>query len=230
MATAPHRRVVAQGATAATSGSWSLPRAAGQLTARFPMSASSARLTAGAVEGADLSCSRSSRADARRGRWWRIRRCRRDDHRRGCSHRIAVALVGGCTRTRDAQHRRWSAGIAGAFAAAGVDRGRACAQAARRLEAVGAVVWVERGALLDVADRHSRASHSRQGTARRAFRDLPEALEDAAANFGFGDADARRLSRIATLRRRGQASRGGGWTSCSATLRAQGDLRAGGTR
>lgn len=78
------------------------------------------------------------------------------------------------------------AGITGAFAARDVDEsGRALAQ--RALEAVGAVVWVEREELLDAVTGISGSGPA------YAFYFL-EALEDAARELGFGDADARKLA------------------------------------
>jgi pyrroline-5-carboxylate reductase len=78
------------------------------------------------------------------------------------------------------------AGITGAFAAREVDEaGRALAQ--RALEAVGEVVWVEREEMLDAVTGISGSGPA------YAFYFL-EALEDAARDLGFGDADARKLA------------------------------------
>lgn len=78
------------------------------------------------------------------------------------------------------------AGISGAFAAREVDdAGRSLA--ARTLEAVGEVVWVEREEMLDAVTGISGSGPA------YAFYFL-EALEDAARELGFGDADARKLA------------------------------------
>jgi pyrroline-5-carboxylate reductase len=78
------------------------------------------------------------------------------------------------------------AGISGAFAAPTVDADSR-ALAARVLEAVGAVIWVEREELLDAVTGVSGSGPA------YAFYFL-EALEQAARELGFSDDDARRLA------------------------------------
>jgi len=78
------------------------------------------------------------------------------------------------------------AGITGAYAPVAVDEaGRALA--VRALEAVGEVVWVAREDMLDAVTGISGSGPA------YAFYFL-EALEDAARELGFGDADARKLA------------------------------------
>ena len=97
--------------------------------------------------------------------------------------------LGGCTRIVRAMPNTPAlvgAGITGAFASTGVEEaGRALAQ--RALEAVGTVVWVEREEMLDAVTGISGSGPA------YAFYFL-EALEDAARDLGFGDADARKLA------------------------------------